>query len=216
MTITDELLDERIRSSVPRLDASDWRDVRRRAIRKRVPAVLAVGVIIAILAAGPAFALRHQIADLWSSAEPAKNLYVRAFADCGRGSFTVEFDPIRGAVARQGADVLASASFTHRQIECDAPIQTFKGTPDEGRYPEGPPKAVSYEATTVRCQIGAALQVAVNPIWDEYRKIVGSTMLVAERATRQVIASAVMKKPDPGAHPGTSRIYYATDVCHRG
>jgi hypothetical protein len=214
MTMTDELLDERIRSTVPRYDNSNWNDVRRRATRKRVPAALAAGTIIAILVAGPAFALRHQIADLWESAEPARNLYVRAFADCGEGPFTVEFNPARGAVVRQDGDVLARASVTDRLIECDAPIRTFQGTPDESPY-RGELEARSYEATTVTCDTDAALQVAVNPIWDEHGKIVGSTMLVAERATKQVIASAVLKKPDPTASPGTSRVNYASAVCRR-
>jgi hypothetical protein len=215
MTMTDDLLDERIRSAVPLYDDSNWRDVRRRATRKRAPAALAAGAIIAILVAGPAFALRHQIADLWASAEPERNLYVRAFADCGEGQFTVEFNPARGAVVRQGGDVLARASFTDRQIECNAPIRTFKGTPDESPY-HGGLAARSYETTTVTCETGAALQVAVNPIWDEHDKIVGSTMLVVERATRQVIVSAVLKEPDPTASPGTSRLNYASALCRRG
>lgn len=215
MTITDELLDERIRSAVPRNADSNWRDVRRRATRKRAPAALAVGAIIAILVAGPAFALRHQIADLWASAEPTSNLYVRAFADCGQGPFTLEFNPALGAVVRQGRDTLARASVTDRQIECDAPIRTFKGTPDESPY-RGEPGGRSYQATTITCQTDAALHVAVNPIWDEHGKIVRSTMLVADRATRQVIASTVLKEPDPTASPGTSRINYASDVCRAG
>lgn len=213
MTITDKVLDERIRSAVPQDADSNWRDVRRRATRKRVPAALAAGAIIAILVAGPAFALRQQIADLWVSAEPKSNLYVRAFADCGQGTFTVEFNPARGAVARQGGDTLARASVTDRQIECKAPVRTFKRTPDESPY-RGELEERSYQATTITCQTDAALQVAVNPIWDEHGKIVGSTMLVAERATRQLIASTVLKEPDPTASPGTSRINYAR-VCSK-
>jgi hypothetical protein len=215
MTMTDELLDERIRSVAPHYDDSNWRDVRRRARRKRAPAALAVGGIIAILVAGPAFALRHQIADLWTSAEPDRNLYVRAFADCGQGEFTMEFDPAGTAIVRQGSDVLARASSTDRQIECNAPIRTFKGTPDESPYHGGLERRSS-KPTTVTCQTDAALQVAVNPIWDEHGKIVGSTMLVAERATRELIASAVLKEPDPTASPGTSRVYYAPNVCREG
>lgn len=214
MTMTDALLDERIRSAAPRYDDSNWRDVRRRARRKRTPAVLAVGVAIAILVAGPAFALRHRIADLWASAEPAKGLYVRAYADCGEGQFTFEFDPVRGAVVRHDGETLAKASVTDRRIECNAPIHTLKGPPAEDPY-HGELEARSYAATTVTCQTHTALQVAVNPIWDEDGKIVGSTMLVAERATRQLIASAVTKEPEPTARPGTSRIYYASGICGR-
>ncbi len=214
MTITDESLDARIRSAVSPHDDSNWRDVRRRATRKRVPAALAVGAVIAILVAGPAFALRHQIDDLWSSAEPAKNLYVRAFADCGQGSFTLEFHPVRGAVVRQDGDTLASASFTDRQIECDATVHTFKGTPDESRGPDWQPKGPSYEATTITCHTSAALQVSVNPIWDENGTIDGSAMSVEERATGKPIASAVLKEPDPTAYPGTARVYWS-DICRR-
>jgi hypothetical protein len=215
VTLTDELLDERIRAAVPRNDDSDWRDVRRRARRKRAPAALALGAIVAVLVAGPAFALRQQILDLWSSSEPAKGLYVRASADCGQGPFTLEFKPAGDAVVRQGGDVLTRASFRDRHIECDAPIHTFKGRADESPY-QGELDASSYEATTLTCQTTAALQVAVSPIWNEREEIDGSTMLVADRATRELIASAVLKEPDPTASPGTSRIYYASDVCRRG
>jgi hypothetical protein len=215
MNTTDDLLDERVRLAVPRHDDSDWRDVRRRARTQRAPIALAAAAILAILIAGPAFALRHQIEDLWTSAEPAKNLYVLAYADCGQGPFTLEFDPAGGAVVRQGGETLATASVTDRRIECDARIHTVKGTPDEDPYQGGGPWRASYVATTVSCESDAALQVAVNPIWDEHGKIVGSSLLVAERATRDVIASAVVKEPEPTASPGTARTYYA-DVCRIG
>lgn len=208
----DELLDARIRSAVPHHDDSNWRDVRRRATRKLAPAALAVVAAIAILLAGPAFALRHQIEDLWTSAEPAKNLYVRAFADCGRGPFTLEFHPVGGAVVRQDGHILASASFTDRQIECDATIQTFKGTPDESRGPDWQPNGPSYQPTTVTCETSTDLQVSVNPIWDEHGAIVGSAMSVRERATKRLIASAVLQRPDPTAIPGTARVYWS-DSC---
>ena len=191
---------------------ANWRDVRRRAVKKRLPAALAVVAIVAILVAGPAFALRHQIVDLWESAEPDKNLYVRAFADCGQGPFTLEFHPVRGAVVRQDGDTLARASFTDRQIECDATIHAVKGTPDENRGPDWQPRGPSYKATTITCQTDAALQVSVNPIWDEHGTIGGSAISVRERATRKPIAAAALKKPDPTAYPGTSRVSWS-DVC---
>lgn len=212
MTLTDELLDERIRSAVSRLDDSSWNDVRRRARRKRAPAILAAAGVIAVLVAGPAYALRHQISDLWSSAEPAKNLYVRAFADCGEGPFTLEFHPTRGAVVLQNGDTLARASVTDRRLECDASIRTSKGTPDELRGPEWRPAGVSYEAITLTCDTNVPLRVSVNPIWDESGAIVGSSMSVRGPATTQPLASAVLKRPDPTAVPGSSRVYWS-DVC---
>jgi hypothetical protein len=206
MRYTDELLDERIRSAVPDYDDSNWGDVRRRARRKALPAALAGTFIVAVLLAAPAFALRHQIADLWKEASPQTNQYVVAFARCGQGSFSVEFDPVRGAAAKQGGQTLATASLSDRQIECDAPIRTFKSTPDGSPW-HGELTARSYEATTVTCETNAALEVAVNPIWNEYGKIVGSALLVADRNTRQVIASAVFDSP------ASSRTYWMESIC---
>jgi hypothetical protein len=214
---TDEFLDARIRSAVPRDDDSNWRDVRRRAMRKRLPAALAAASILAILVAGPAFALRDQIRDLWAGAEPAENLFVKAYADCGQGSFTLEFHPTRGAVVRQNGDVLASASLTDRRIECDARIHTLKGTPDElleafGGRRDWRPKGPSYEPTALSCQTSAALRISVNPIWQG--TIVGSSIGVYERDTLQPIASASLQPPDPTAWPGTARVYWS-DACRR-
>lgn len=208
--MSDDLLDERIRSAVPRYDDSNWRDVRRRARRQAAPAALAAAGIVTVLLAAPAFAFRHQIADLWASAEPEKNLYVRAFADCGQGTFTVEFDPTRGATVRQDGQTLARASLTERQIECDAPIRRFKGTPDESPY-HGEPDGVSHDATKVTCATDAALEVAVNPVWYG-SEIVGSNLLVAERGTKRLIATAGFKR-DPTDGRTYSQAYWDTSVC---
>jgi hypothetical protein len=205
----DELLDERIRSTVPRYDDSDWGDVRRRARRKAAPAALAAVGIMTVLLAAPAFALRHQIADLWASAEPEKNLYVRAFADCGQGTFTLEFDPERGAVVRQAGQTLARASVTDRQIECDAPIQRFKGTPAESPY-HGEPDGISHAATKVTCVTDVELEVAVNPVWFG-SEIVGSNLLVAERGTKRLIATAGFKRGPDGRN--YSQTYWDTRIC---
>jgi hypothetical protein len=214
MTMTDELLDERIRSAVPLADDSNWRDVCRRARRKRIPAALALGGAVAVVVAAPAFALRHQISDLWSSAEPAKNLYVRAFADCGNGAFTLEFDPVRGAVVRQNGAVLARASDSDRAIECGATIHSLKGTPDELRGPEWQPRGPSYDATTLICDTTGPLRISVNPIWDESGTIVGSAISVSEGPSGQPIAGAVLKVPNPTAYPGTSSVYWSGS-CRR-
>lgn len=192
--MSDELLDERIRAALPRYDDSDWRDVRRRARRKAAPAALALTAVVTALIAAPAFAFRHEIADLWATAEPDRNLYVRAFAQCGEGSFTLEFHPKRGAIVRQRGRTLARASVSDRQIECDAPIQSFKGTPDESRY-YGELAGPRSESVAISCRTDALLEVGVNPIW--YRSdISGSAIVVAERQTKRAIASASFKR-DP-------------------
>lgn len=209
MKYTDELLDERIRSAVPHYDDSNWGDVRRRARRKALPAAMAATLIVAVLLAAPAFALRHQIVDLWKQASPQTNQYVRAFAQCGQGTFSIEFDPARGAAAVQGGQTLATASLSDRQIECDAPIHPFKSTPDGSPW-QGELKGRSYEATTVTCETSAALEVAVNPIWNQYGQIVGSALLVAERSTRRTIASAVFERDETR---NWSRAYWMKSVC---
>lgn len=153
------------------------------------------------------------VADLWASAEPEKGLFVTAIADCGEGAFVVAFSPDGAAVVRQGRDVLARASVTYRGIDCDAPIRALKSTRDERPW-RGGRTAVSYDAATLRCRTNALLQVAVYPTY-ERNEIHGSVLLVADRETRQIIASAVLLEPEPTASPGTSRIYYAPDACSR-
>jgi hypothetical protein len=206
----DELLDERIRSAVPRHDDSDWSDVRRRARRKAAPAALAVAAIITVLLAAPAFALRHQISDLWASAEPERNLYVTAVADCGQGTFTLEFDPESGATVLQDGQTLAHASLSDRQIDCQAPIRQLKGTPDESPW-HGDLDGTTSAATTLTCQTGFDLQVGVNPVWFG-NEIVGSSLLVADRETQRLIASAGFKR-DPTTDTRYSDTYWDTRVC---
>lgn len=210
MTYTNDLVDERIRSAVPDYDDSNWRDVRRRARRKAAPAVLAAGLIIAVLLAAPAVAFRSQLDDLWAQAEPEKNLYVRAVADCGEDTFTLEFDPERGAVVRQDGQTLARASLTGREIDCHGPVRMFKSTPDEFPY-HGELDGRSDAATTVTCATDARLQIVINPIWFG-SKLTGSTLGVAERATKRLIASAVFER-DPGDGRNWSRTYWNSAVC---
>jgi hypothetical protein len=208
--MTDELLDQRIRAAVPRYDDSDWRSVRRRARRKAAPVAVAVAAIGTALIAAPAFAFRHQIAELWATAEPDHNLYVRAFARCGVGSFTLEFHPERGAVVLQGGETLARASVSDRQIDCDARIQSFKGTPDESRY-SGELAGPRSESVTIACRTDALLEVGVNPIW--YRTTIsGSALVVAERQTRRAIASASFKRDRVGGRLWAN-VYWDAERC---
>jgi len=218
MSYTDEQIDDRIRAAVNLDDDGSWRDVRRRARKRRRPLVLVGAAVLAIAAATPALAFRNDLADLWSSAEPDRNLFTRAVADCGEGTFSLEFHPQDGATVRQGEEVLASASPTERTIQCDAPIQALKGEPDANRY-GGEPDKRSYAAVTLQCATDAELQIAVNPIWDtgldgvaDGAQIVGSTLLVAERGARKVFASAVLVRDQGGRT--WSRVYWASGSCN--
>jgi hypothetical protein len=209
--MTDELLDERIRAALPRDDDSDWRDVRRRARRKAAPAALALTAVVTALIAAPAFAFRHEIADLWATAEPDRNLYVRAFAPCGEGTFTLEFHPGRGAIVRRGGRTLARVSVSDRQIECDAPIQSSKGTPDENRRYHGELAGPQSEGVSITCLTDALLEVGVNPIWYG-SDISGSAIVVAERQTKRAIASASFKR-DPFSGRIWANAYWDATRC---
>lgn len=209
MTYTDEEIDARIRAAGPRDADGDWHDVRRRARRRQRPLMIAGAAALAIVLAAPALALRDDLTDLWASAEPERNLYVRAFADCGEGSFTLDFHPAEGASIRQDDATLAAASTSERTIECGAPIRSHKGEPDSSPY-RGDPDKRSYGPVTVECSVDAPLQVAVNPIW-EGTVIRGSTMLVADRRTKRVIASAVLVRDAKGRN--WSRTYWSSRDC---
>ncbi len=209
MTYTDEQIDARIRATGPRDAAPDWHDVRRRARRRRRPLVVAGGAVLAIVLVAPALAFRDDFTALWATAEPERNLYVRAYADCGEGSFTLEFDPVAGASIKQGDTTLAAASLSERTIGCDAPIQTFKGEPDASPYHGGSDKR-SYSRVTLECSVAVPLQVAVNPIWED-TQIRGSTMLAADRRTKRVIASAVLTQDADGLN--WSRAYWSSTDC---
>jgi hypothetical protein len=215
MTYTDESLDGRIRSAAPHSDAANWADVRRRARRKRIPAALAVGVVAATLIAAPAVAFRSELDDLWAGAEPDKNLYVRAIAACGQGTFTLEMDPERGAVVRQDGQTLARATMTEREIECDVPIRAFKSIPDEFRYSDVDQR--SYASSKLTCETGAPLDIVVNPIWYHdvetgKNRTNGTTLLVAERGTRRTFASAVLRR-DPYNGRNWSAVFWDSSVC---
>ena len=210
MTLPDEDIDRRIRSMAPSHDDSDWRDVRRRARRKVAPLALAVAAVLAIVLAAPAVAFRGELDDLWTRAEPDKNLYVRAIADCGKGTFTLAMDPTAGASVSQKGETLARATMTEREIGCDATIRELKGTPDEAPRYSGTDSR-SYEPHAVTCSTERPLEIAVNPIWFENR-MVGSTLAVAERGTTHLLASAVLRR-DPQTHRNWSAIHWDSRVC---
>lgn len=65
----------------------------------------------------------------------------------------------------------------------------------------------SYAATVVICETEVPLEIGVNPIWYDdrdtgQRRINGSTLLVAERGTRRLFASAVLRTDRTRAETG--------------
>lgn len=210
MTHIDDPLRQRLRRAALWDDDRDWRDVRRRARRQRAPAVLAAALVLVVVVAAPAFAFRHRIADWWSSASPETNHFVDAFAECGRGAFTLTFDPEGGATVQQQGQTLASASFRDRQISCDAKIHLREGTPDELNVYRDVLDRNSGKATSVTCSTDTPLEVEVHPVWYE-NEILGSGLTVAEAETRTDIAGVLIKRDETGRN--WSRVYWRSEVC---
>lgn len=217
MWYDDELVDERIRSALRRDDDADWRDVRRRARRKLAPRALAVGASIALLLAAPAVAFSGQLDHLWAQAEPEKNLYVRAIAECGDGTFTLELDPKQGATVREDGRTLAQVTVSEREIACEGPIRPLKSTPEAAKYTPRHPTQQRDGAAELTCDTNVPLEVAVNPIWrvdseTSEATIAGSTLVVAERGTKRLLASAVVGH-DPYSGVKWSHAYWDSNVC---
>jgi hypothetical protein len=216
VTYTDDVLDDRIRSAVPDADDPNWGEVRQRARRKRMPAAVTAAVIVAALIVTPAIAFRSSLDDLWAQAEPEKGHYIHAIAECGEGTFTFEMHPERGAVVRQGGETLARATMTKREIECEAPIRVSKAM-DELRYAEDGIDRRSYAPTELACAPGSPLEIVVNPIWyhDGDRgesRMNGTNLFVAERGTRRLLASAILRR-DPNGSRNWSAVHWDSNVC---
>lgn len=140
-------------------------------------------------------------------------LRTAAVANCGRGTFTMSFNPEGAVVVRQAGKVVARGSVTVREITCGSPIRTVIRAADG--YPwQGDLADVTYERTVVTCDTRVPLEIGVYPI-DARGAPTGSVLLVAHRTTRRIIASAVLLEPDPTASPGTSRVYTDSATCTR-
>jgi hypothetical protein len=142
---------------------------------------------------------------------------VRAIAECGEGTFTFEMHPERGAVVRQGGQTLARATMTKREIECEAPIRVSKSMMDEFVYADSGIDRRSYAATELTCEAGAPLEIVVNPIWyqddDTGRfRFNGTNLFVAERGTRRLLASAILRR-DPRGDRNWSAVHWDSTVC---
>jgi hypothetical protein len=135
-------------------------------------------------------------------------------ASCGRGTFTMNFNPEGAVVVRHAGKVLARGSVTVRDITCGSPIRRITRTADG--YPwQGELADVTYEATVVTCHTEVPLEIGVYPTIDARGAPTGSVLLVAHRTTKRIIASAVLLEPDPTASPGTSRVYTDPGTCMR-
>jgi hypothetical protein len=218
MTLRDELVDARIRALVDYSDNSNWADVRRRARRKWAPVVVPLALVVLALLAAPAVALRSHLDALWATAEPEKNLYVSATAECGEGTFTVEMDPDHGASVSQDGKALARITTTEREIDCNGPITSDKSSAAE---PIGPPwtgldRHRDFAATQLTCETDRPLEIEIHPIWSTDSKrpdgTIGSIFVVAERGTSHAFALAnLFTDPDDGK--SWSKLWWDPSAC---
>ena len=209
MTDTVDPLRVRLHAAARWEDDSDWHGVRRLARRRAAPVALAVVVAAAVVLAAPALAFRHQIAGWFAS--PETNHYPWASAACGQAPFSLRFDPSAGATVVAGGKTLATASLDDRQITCAGPIVQHTTTPDESPYTEAGIDRDRASATTVACTGDTPLEVEVNPIY-EGDSIVGSSLLVAQRDTKAIIASAWFKR-DPSDGRIWRKVYWSSKAC---
>jgi hypothetical protein len=133
-----------------------------------------------------------------------------ATAVCATHSFTMAFDPKRRAVVTDGAQVLASASFTSRAVS-----SRCRRVAEPKRYLDGGLGAEIRARTSFRCLAARPIRVHVNPIRNDAGAIVGSSLQVGigTNARLRVIASAILKsRGDPYA----SRVYRSAAYCKLG
>jgi hypothetical protein len=123
----------------------------------------------------------------------------------------LRFDPSAGATVVADGKTLATASLDDRQITCSAPVVQHTTTPDESPYTEADVDRNRASATTVTCTGDTPLEVEVNPIyWDD--SIVGSSLLVARRDTKAIIAAAWFKR-DPSDGRTWKKVYWSSKAC---
>jgi hypothetical protein len=181
-------------------DDSDWQEVRRLARRRSAPLALVVVMGAAVVIAAPAFALRHQI-SAWI-ASPETNHYPWIDAHCGRAPFTLQFDPSGETIVRAGNQKLARASVGDRAITCSGQVVGHLTTPDESPYRETNINRRRDGATatvTVTCSGDLPLAVEVNPVYGD-DSVTGSSLLVADPSTKEIIAGASYQRDPSTGH----------------
>ena len=133
-----------------------------------------------------------------------------ATAVCAMHSFTMTFDPKRRAVISDDVGMLASATFTSREIS-----NRCRRVREPKAYVDGGLGKEIRSRTSFRCLTTQPIRVHVNPIRNEAGAIVGSSIgaAIGTKARLRVIASAVLKNK---GNPYASRVYRAATYCKLG
>lgn len=132
-----------------------------------------------------------------------------ATATCSAHTFTIVFDPSRQVVVRDGAGMLASASFTTRRLSSRCRRQAQPKS-----FVDGGLGSEIRTRSTFRCLTAQPIRIHVNPIRNgDTGRISGSDLAVGVGSPFRVVVSAVLKnKGDPRA----SRVYRAAAYCKLG
>jgi|Tabmets5t2r1_1033131.scaffolds.fasta_scaffold10391_3 hypothetical protein len=177
---------------------------------------LAAALVLGALAVPAALGVGGSLLDLLPLGGEKEQEQFRAA--CSATAVQVTFDPAKGAAVTSAGETLAFAGFGRHEIaDACAPLPAtrfaspypdaaFEDLPDDGLY----------EAATLTCTVPGKVEINAHPIWDgTIGRVAGSVLLVLRGEPPRALVSAVLKEPEPGASPGTSRIYFMPDVCRR-
>jgi hypothetical protein len=184
-----------------------------------VAAAIVVGALIVPTALGVGGGLLDLLPLGGEGQEEEEKQEERFRGACAATTIEVTFDPAKGAAVTSGGETLAFAGFgRHEVADSCTPLPTtrFGSEYPASAFEDLPDKGV-YEATTLVCTVPGTVELDAHPIWDDdLGRVGGSNLFVLQGDPPRALVSAVLKEPEPGAYPGTSRIYYLAEACQRG
>ena len=160
--------------------------------------------VLALAGCGGGTPARVELADVGRDEE-----HWALEGECDGGTLTVEFEPGRVAVSREG-EPIASASYEAISIDCAGEVRKVVVVGDEGRFEPVALVGPRRGAIRLSCRVDRPLAVSVNPIWGDREPVAGASLLVAEQETRRVVVGAGLKRD---AEQDWSRISWARSVC---
>jgi hypothetical protein len=190
-----------------------------RRLRRGWVLAVAAAVVLGALTVPPALGVGGSLLDLLPLGGEKEEEFLRGA--CEASAIRVTFDPAKGAAVTSGDETLAFAGFGRLEVagSCTplpTPANEFASLYPDSAYEDLPKEGV-YQAVTLTCTVPGTVELYAHPIWDGYvGRVGGSVLLVLRGDPPRVLVSAVLKKPEPTAVPGTGRIYYVSGACRTG
>jgi hypothetical protein len=190
-----------------------------RRLRRGWLLAVAAAVVLGAFTVPPALGVGGSLLDLLPLGGEKDEEFLRGA--CEASTIRVTFDPAKGAAVTSGDETLAVAGFGRHEVadSCTplpTPASEFASLYPDSAYEDLPKEGV-YEAVTLTCTVPGTVELYAHPIWEGYvGRVGGSVLLVLGGDPPRVLVSAVLKKPEPTAVPGTSRVYYVSGACRKG